>query len=143
MEINIPQAVKGEQIVFVNETNTAKAYGSGLIDVFATPAMVGLMENTAHTSIQEFLPQGMVTVGIEINVKHIKATPLGMKVTCNSILEKVEGKRFFFNIEAFDEVGKIGEANHIRYIVDAVKFVEKLSKKEVKRSLRSLKEEKE
>jgi fluoroacetyl-CoA thioesterase len=126
MEINIPQAVKGEQTVFVNETNTAKAYGSGLIDVFATPAMVGLMENTAHTSIQEFLPQGMVTVGIEINVKHIKATPLGMKVTCNSVLEKVEGKRLFFNVEAFDEVGKIGEATHIRYIVDAVKFVEKL-----------------
>lgn len=126
MEINIPQAVKGEQTVFVNETNTAKAYGSGLIDVFATPAMVGLMENTAHTSVQEFLPQGMVTVGIEINVKHIKATPLGMKVTCNSVLEKVEGKRLFFNVEAFDEVGKIGEATHIRYIVDAVKFVEKL-----------------
>lgn len=126
MEINIPQAVKGEQVVFVNETNTAKAYGSGLIDVFATPAMVGLMENTAHTSIQEFLPQGMVTVGIEINVKHIKATPLGMKVICNSVLEKVEGKRLFFNVEAFDEVGKIGEATHIRYIVDAIKFVEKL-----------------
>ena len=126
MEINIPQAVKGEQVVFVNETNTAKAYGSGLIDVFATPAMVGLMENTAHTSIQEFLPQGMVTVGIEINVKHIKATPLGMKVICNSVLEKVEGKRLFFNVEAFDEVGKIGEATHIRYIVDAAKFVEKL-----------------
>jgi predicted thioesterase len=126
MEINIPQAVKGEQIVFVNETNTAKAYGSGLIDVFATPAMVGLMENTAHTSVQKFLPQGMVTVGIEINVKHIKATPLGMKVTCNSILEKIEGKRLFFNVEAFDEVGKIGEATHIRYIVDAIKFVEKL-----------------
>lgn len=126
MEINIPQGVKGEQIVLVNETNTAKAYGSGLIDVFATPAMVGLMENTAHTSVQEFLPQGMVTVGIEINVKHIKATPLGMKVKCNSVLEKIEGKRLFFNVEAFDEVGKIGEANHIRYIVDAIKFVEKL-----------------
>lgn len=126
MEINIPQGVKGEQTLFVNETNTAKAYGSGLIEVFATPAMVGLMENTAHTSVQEFLPQGMVTVGIEINVKHIKATPLGMKVICNSVLEKVEGKRLFFNVEAFDEIGKIGEANHTRYIVDAVKFVEKL-----------------
>ena len=126
MEINIPQQQQGEAEVLVDQTNTAKAYGSGLIDVFATPAMVGLMENTAHTSVQEFLPQGMVTVGIEINVKHIKATPLGMKVKCNSVLEKVEGKRLFFNVEAFDEVGKIGEATHIRYIVDAVKFVEKL-----------------
>ena len=126
MEINIPQRQKGEKEVLVNETNTAKAYGSGLIDVFATPAMIALMENTAHSSIQEFLPQGMVTVGIEINAKHIKATPIGKTVKCNSYLEKVDGKRLYFTIEAFDQEGKIGEANHIRYIVDALKFVEKL-----------------
>lgn len=126
MEINIPQGQKGEKEVLVNETNTAKAYGSGLIDVFATPAMIALMENTAHSSIQEFLPQGMVTVGIEINAKHIKATPIGKTVKCNSYLEKVDGKRLYFTIEAFDQEGKIGEANHIRYIVDALKFVEKL-----------------
>ena len=126
MEINIPQRQKGEKEVLVNETNTAKAYGSGLIDVFATPAMIALMENTAHSSIQDFLPQGMVTVGIEINAKHIKATPIGKTVKCNSYLEKVDGKRLYFTIEAFDQEGKIGEANHIRYIVDALKFVEKL-----------------
>lgn len=126
MEINIPQRQKGEKETLVNETNTAKAYGSGLIDVFATPAMIALMENTAHSSIQDFLPQGMVTVGIEINVKHIKATPIGKTVKCNSYLEKVDGKRLYFTIEAFDQEGKIGEANHIRYIVDALKFVEKL-----------------
>lgn len=126
MEINIPQRQKGEKEVMVNETNTAKAYGSGLIDVFATPAMIALMENTAHSSIQDFLPQGIVTVGIEINVKHIKATPIGKTVKCNSYLEKVDGKRLYFTIEAFDQEGKIGEANHIRYIVDALKFVEKL-----------------
>lgn len=126
MEINIPQGQKGEKEVLVNETNTAKAYGSGLIDVFATPAMIALMENTAHSSIQDFLPQGIVTVGIEINVKHIKATPIGKTVKCNSYLEKVDGKRLYFTIEAFDQEGKIGEANHIRYIVDALKFVEKL-----------------
>jgi predicted thioesterase len=118
--------LKGEKETLVNETNTAKAYGSGLIDVFATPAMIALMENTAHSSIQDFLPQGMVTVGIEINVKHIKATPIGKTVKCNSYLEKVDGKRLYFTIEAFDQEGKIGEANHIRYIVDALKFVEKL-----------------
>lgn len=126
MEINIPQGQKGEKETLVNETNTAKAYGSGLIDVFATPAMIALMENTAHCSIQDFLPQGMVTVGIEINVKHIKATPIGKTVKCYSSLEKVDGKRLYFTIEAFDQEGKIGEANHIRYIVDALKFVEKL-----------------
>ena len=126
MEIDIPKGHKGEKEVVVNHQNTAKAYGSGLIDVFATPAMVALMEETAHTSVQDFLPEGMVSVGTEINVKHIKATPLGMKVRCNSVLEKVEGKRLFYTIEAFDEVGKIGEATHTRYIVDAIKFVERL-----------------
>ncbi|MFA7082592.1 MAG: thioesterase family protein [Bacteroidales bacterium] len=126
MEIDIPKGHKGEKEVVVNLQNTAKAYGSGLIDVFATPAMVALMEETAHTSVQDFLPEGMVSVGTEINVKHIKATPLGMKVKCNSVLEKVEGKRLFYTIEAFDEVSKIGEATHTRYIVDAIKFVERL-----------------
>lgn len=127
MEINIPQQQKGEAEVLVDQTNTAKAYGSGLIDVFATPAMIALMENTSHTSIQNFLPEGMVTVGIEINVKHIKATPIGKKVKCYSTLQKIEGKRLYFTIEAFDPEGKIGEAAHIRYIVDAVKFVEKIN----------------
>lgn len=126
MEINIVQGQKGEKEVVVNETNTAEAFGSGLIDVFATPAMIALMENTAHSSIQDFLPEGMVTVGIEINVKHIKATPIGKRVKCYSTLQKIEGKRLYFTIEAFDQEGKIGEASHIRYIVDAVKFVEKL-----------------
>ncbi|HHT03901.1 MAG TPA: thioesterase family protein [Bacteroidales bacterium] len=126
MEIDIPKGQKGEKEVLVTEKNTAKAYGSGLIDVFATPAMVALMEETAHTSVQDFLPEGMVSVGTEINVKHIKATPLGMKVICHSVLERVEGKRLFFTIEALDEVSKIGEATHTRYIVDAIKFVERL-----------------
>lgn len=126
MEIDIPKGHKGEKEVVVNLQNTAKAYGSGLIEVFATPAMVALMEETAHTSVQDFLKEGMVSVGTEINVKHIKATPLGMKVRCHSVLEKVEGKRLFYRLEAFDEVGKIGEATHTRYIVDAIKFVERL-----------------
>lgn len=126
MEYNIPPREKGEMQVIVNETNTAKAYGSGLIDVFATPAMIALMECTAHTSIQKYLPEGLVTVGIEINTKHIKATPISKKVTCNSILDRVDGKKLFFTIEAFDEDGKIGECSHTRYIVDAEKFLDKI-----------------
>lgn len=126
MEINIPQGQRGENQVMVDDTNTAKAHGSGLIDVFATPAMVALMENTAHTSIQNFLPSGMVSVGIEINLKHIKATPRGIKVRCTSVLKEINGKRLYFCIEAFDEFGKIGEATHTRYVVDAVGFVERL-----------------
>lgn len=127
MEFNIPQGKKGEMRVVVDETNTAKAYGSGLIDVFATPAMIALMECTAHSSIQEYLPDGYVTVGTEVNAKHIKATPMKDEVVCNSVLESQEGKKLFFTIEAFDSKGKIGECKHTRYIVDAAKFIEKLN----------------
>ena len=96
------------------------------MDVFATPAMIALMEQTAHNSVANFLPKEMTSVGIEINVKHIKATALGKQVKCLSVLEKTEGKRLYFTIEAFDEEGKIGEANHIRYIVETEKFLERL-----------------
>lgn len=126
MEIKIETGIKGQQSLVVNQNNTAKTFGSGTLEVFATPAMIALMEFTAYTSIEEFLPKEITSVGIEINVKHIKATPIGKEVKCLSFLEKIEGKRLYFTIEAFDQEGKIGEANHIRYIVDADKFLERL-----------------
>lgn len=126
MEIELSKGIKGEKRIIVDNSHSAKTHGSGVLDVFATPAMIALMENTAHSSTDKFLPKGMVSVGIEINAKHIKATPIGKEVKCFSILKEIEGKKLFFDIEAFDEEGKIGEAKHIRYIVDAVRFMEKL-----------------
>jgi predicted thioesterase len=126
MEIKLEAGIKGEQSTIVDKNSTAKNVGSGSMDVFATPAMIALMEQTAHNSVANFLPKEMTSVGIEINVKHIKATALGKQVKCLSVLEKTEGKRLYFTIEAFDEEGKIGEANHIRYIVETEKFLERL-----------------
>lgn len=127
MEINIPKNVENKIHENVSQSNTAKAYGSGLIDVYATPAMIALMEKTANLSVQEFLPEGCVSVGIEINAKHVKASRIGEDITCKSILEKQDGKKLYFKIIAFDTKDIIGEATHIRYVVNSMKFMEKLN----------------
>jgi predicted thioesterase len=127
MEVNLkPGIIKtfGKRVCI---DDTAAKYGSGLIEVFATPALVGLMEGTAQMSVQPYLPVGCITLGTEINVKHLKATPVGMQVFCESTLIAVDGKRLWFEIKAWDEKGDIGTATHIRYIVDGKKFMEKLA----------------
>lgn len=110
----------------VDRTNIASKYGSGLIDVFATPAMVALMENASFNAVQPYLPQGYNTVGIEVCVKHTKATPMGMKISCKSTLIEVDGKRLVFEVVATDEVAEIGRGTHTRYIIDTEKFMNKI-----------------
>lgn len=129
MEIKIPQGIENELTKTVSESESASNCGSGLLPVFATPALVAFMEQTAHTSIGHLLPEGSTSVGAEINVKHLKATPLGMQVRCHSKLVEADGRRLVFHIEAYDEVAKIGDAVHIRYIVDSKRFMDKLSQK--------------
>jgi predicted thioesterase len=126
MEFNLIEQSFYEKEITVTHNDTASKYGSGLIDVFATPAMVGLMENTAMNCVADQLPEGYITLGIEINTNHQKATPVGMKVVCKAILSKVEGKKLFFELIANDEKGLIGKGTHIRYIVNAKQFMEKL-----------------
>ena len=115
-----------KQSITVQPKNTAAVYGSGSLEVFATPAMVALMENTAVHCLKGHLEEGQDTVGIEINVKHIKATPVGDKVNCKAKVTEIEGRRIRFEIEAEDEKGQIGYAIHDRFIIDPVKFMAKL-----------------
>ena len=125
MEFNLNKDLKFTTEITVTGNDTANSYGSGSLDVYATPAMTALMENAAMNCVQQKLPNGFTTVGIEISVKHIKSTPIGVTVRSEAILEKIEGKKLFYKVEAFDDLGKIGQGLHTRYIVNSEDFIKK------------------
>lgn len=127
MEKILKPGIKGEQSIIVAEKDTAARYGSGLIEVFATPAMIGLMEATAQQSVISCIPDGAITLGTEVNVKHLKATPIGQRVICKTELIVVDGRQLIFKVNAFDEGGEIGNGIHTRFIVDKEKFMNKLN----------------
>ena len=117
--------ITGNQSIIVDEKMTAEVLGSGKLPVYATPSMIALMENTASLSVEPYLEEGQGTVGTLINVKHSSATPVGMRVTCETELIEVDRKRLVFRVQAYDEAGSIGEGIHERFIIDNTKFMEK------------------
>ena len=116
--------IQGEKKEQVTQENTALTMKSGALKVYATPAMIALMEQAAYTSVA-----GQGTVGTLMNVSHISATPVGMEVTAKSELVKVDGRKLVFHVEAYDERGKIGEGEHERFIIDNEKFQNKADNK--------------
>ncbi len=112
----------GEARTRVTGDNTALKFGSGKVDVFGTPAMIALMEEASINTVDKNLPEGFATVGIEFSIKHIAATPKGMNITASAELTEIDGRRLTFKVEAFDEVEKIGEGRHQRYIIELDKF---------------------
>ena len=125
----LKEGVKGTQEIMVTEENTAKVMGSGALDVFATPAMIALMEKTAWESVQPYLEEGSGTVGTLMNVKHVAATPVGMEVTCETKLVEVDRNRLVFEVKAYDAAGVIGEGTHERFIIDNERFLAKAEAK--------------
>ncbi len=121
--------IKGKKEIVVTKEKTAKSMCSGALDVFATPAMIALMENTAFESVADKLDPGCGTVGTALNVKHVSATPVGMKVTCETELIKVDGRALTFSVKAYDETGLIGEGEHERFIIIEEKFQAKANAK--------------
>ena len=121
--------IVGEAKETVNENNIAKTLRSGELNVYATPAMIALMEEVAYKSVAPELEEGCGTVGTMMNIKHVAATPVGMKVTCETELVKVDGRALTFSVKAYDECGLIGEGEHERFIVDDVKFQSKANGK--------------
>ncbi len=129
MEFMLTPGIEGEKQIVVTPEMTALAYGSGTVEVFATPAMIALMEQTAMESVAGKLPETHVTVGTEVSVKHFKATLPGKSVICNSRLIRAEGMKLVFEVAASDQSGLIGKGTHTRYIVDKQEFVDNLRNK--------------
>ncbi|MDR0818921.1 MAG: thioesterase family protein [Oscillospiraceae bacterium] len=110
---------------YVTESNTAKAVGSGSLDVFATPMMVALMENAACSVLADGLESGLTSVGTAISIAHTAASPIGAKVSAAATITAVNGRSVDFAVTANDETGEIGVGTHTRVIVDEAKFVAK------------------
>jgi fluoroacetyl-CoA thioesterase len=117
--------IKNTKTDVVTEKNSAKTMGSGLLDVYATPSMIALMEGCCHESITSELEEGWGSVGTSLNIKHVSATPIGMTVRCESELVKVDGRALTFEVKAYDEKGLIGEGVHERFLIQNEKFMNK------------------
>ena len=121
--------IKAEKSLTVTDANTAKTMGSGTLDVFATPAMVALIEQTAYTSIESELEPGWGSVGTSLNIQHLSATPVGMTVTATTELVEVDRRRLVFHAEVYDEKGLVGKVTHERFLVENEKFQAKADAK--------------
>ena len=124
---------KKEVFSVVTDENTAKTVKSGSLPVFATPMMIALMEEAAATLVEENLEDNenkeKTSVGILMNISHIAATPIGMKVRAEAEITAIDGRKITFKVTAFDEVEKIGEGAHERFIVKSDKFLTKAENK--------------
>ena len=126
---SIVTGTRGEKTLLVTTENPAAVLGSGCLPVFATPAMITLMELCAAESVGELLDEGFSTVGTAINVKHLSATPVGMQIRCETELVEVDRRRLVFHCRAYDEAGLIGEGTQERFIVENAKFMAKVEQK--------------
>ena len=123
MEITV--GMKGEVSTCGEREDTAKEVGSGSLLVYSTPCMVALMEGAACEAIAEAVPEEKTTVGIELNISHLSATPVGLEVRAEAEVTAVEGKVITFQVTAFDEAGEIGRGTHKRVIVNTQRFLDK------------------
>ncbi|MBR2499587.1 MAG: thioesterase family protein [Clostridia bacterium] len=129
MAKELTTGIKGKVEIEVDEKVSAKKAASGEMDVFGTPFVIALMERTADESVRPYLEDGCATVGTVVNIKHLSATPMGMKAYATSELLEVDGRRLVYKVEAYDEVGLIAEGMHERFIIFKEKFMEKTNNK--------------
>lgn len=116
----------GHATLVVEAEDTAVSMGSGALPTLATPRLVALAEQAAINAVQSVLPLGMTSVGTEIQVRHLTATPVGHNVQAQAVVTQVAGRKVFFRIQVFDEREKIAEGTHERFIVEAERFMTRL-----------------
>ena len=125
----ITPGMTGTATMLVGTNDTAPRVGSGKIAVLATPMMINLIEEAALAAIEEALPEGMQSLGTHLDVSHIAATPVGMKVTAEARVVSVEGRTVTFEVSAKDETDLIGKGHHSRVVVSAEKFKARVNAK--------------
>ncbi len=116
---------KHEVEITVTKEVTAASMRSGSLEVFATPFMVALMEQAASELCEKFIPEGISTVGVALNIQHLAATMVGKKVKAVATLTDFDGRKASFDVEAYDNAGLIGKGTHVRFTVKIDKFIEK------------------
>lgn len=129
MNSDISIGMIGEKKEKVSDDNTAIKYGSGNVSVYATPAMIGLMEGACINAVDSYLEEGMSTVGTDLKIKHTAATPVGMTVRAVAEVTEVDDRRLVFTVKAFDDKEQIGIGTHERHIINLQKFIEKAEAK--------------
>jgi fluoroacetyl-CoA thioesterase len=122
MEIELPLGLRGQVQRTVALEDTALHVRSGQVSVFATPVMIGMMEEAAVKAVDHLLPAGHITVGIHVDVSHTKPTPQGMRVTAHAELLAREGAVLTFRVTAIDEKETVGEGTHKRAIIELARF---------------------
>lgn len=127
MDENIKPGMKHRADMTVTEEDTAKAYNSGALEVFATPGMIALMECASFELLKD---KGADSVGTELNIQHLRACLPGTDVWAIAEVGSINGKWVKFNVAAYDQKGEIGKGTHTRYIIDPNKFMAKLMNKQ-------------
>lgn len=128
--MEIPMGAVGEVEIVVTPDRTADALGNRGVRVFATPFLVCLLEDAAGATLRPHLPPGAATVGTMLEIKHLAATPVGMKIRARATLLETDGRRFLFQVEAHDEVEQVAEGRHERFLVQSLeKFLDRAMKK--------------
>lgn len=115
-----------EKTITITENLTARVMGSGSLDVFATPAMIALMEAAACAALEGHLEDNQSSVGVELQVKHLAATPIGSQVRARAEITQVEGRKITFAVQAWDDQQLIGEGIHHRMLIDVARFMSKV-----------------
>ena len=126
MDYDMLKGLRHSETVVVEHKDTAAVYGSGALEVFATPAMIALMEKTCLMSVADKVGEGNTTVGIAVNIKHLKASPVGTTIRCEAELTEVDRRRLVFSVQCFEGEALVGEGIHERFVVDSEKFMSKL-----------------
>ena len=121
--MELKPGIKSRNETIVTRELCANAWGSGGLPVYATPAMIALMENTAWASVEPCMEEGRSTVGTKLDVSHVSASPVGARIICETELVEVDGRRLVFKVSASDDAGLIGEGMHERFIINTEKFM--------------------